>query len=492
MRILLITPPMTQLNTPYPATAYLTGCLRAHAGDDVEVAQADFSLELFLRLFSRDGMLAVKQRLEQSGVGVAVRRPARRAKGTARLHATSTATPATAHFLAHADRYAALVEPVLRFLQGARSQPRAAHRRAGLPARGAALRRARPGRRRRRPARLGVRRARDDRPRAPPGQPLRRRSRRRRARGDRPALRAVPLRREAGRERRDVRRARGGARRRADAGRRDARRAGRRAGARARARRRRVDGAVPGQRLRRAAHRPRRQGRTAGDPDRAGRRLRQHRAAPADRSARVRRLRLHHARRRRAAAAGADRSPARRRAPAVSHLRARRRARRVQDHAGAVRSAPPRDRHADLRRAAARALRLAVRDAEPDAPPVGRRSLEQADRGARLLLEEVHLLRRHARLHRALRDGVGRGHRRSDRGAGARDRRRPASTSSTRRRRRRRCARWPNGSSSASWRSPGGATSASRRASRRRWSSCWRGRAASPSAAGWRSRRIAC
>ena len=31
LRILLLTPPMTQLNTPYPATAYLTGFLRQHA-----------------------------------------------------------------------------------------------------------------------------------------------------------------------------------------------------------------------------------------------------------------------------------------------------------------------------------------------------------------------------------------------------------------------------------------------------------------------------
>ncbi len=30
LRVLLITPPMTQLNTPYPSTAYLTGFLRLH------------------------------------------------------------------------------------------------------------------------------------------------------------------------------------------------------------------------------------------------------------------------------------------------------------------------------------------------------------------------------------------------------------------------------------------------------------------------------
>jgi radical SAM superfamily enzyme YgiQ (UPF0313 family) len=93
MRLLLITPPMTQLNTPYPATAYLTGCLRKHA-PDVQVTQADFSIELFLRLFSRAGLAAVRERLPR--------------RGSARV----------AHFRVHADAYAALVEPVIRFLQG--------------------------------------------------------------------------------------------------------------------------------------------------------------------------------------------------------------------------------------------------------------------------------------------------------------------------------------------------------------------------------------
>ncbi len=48
---------MTQLNTPYPATAYLTGFLRQHeARVGFQVSQADPALELFLRLFSRAGL----------------------------------------------------------------------------------------------------------------------------------------------------------------------------------------------------------------------------------------------------------------------------------------------------------------------------------------------------------------------------------------------------------------------------------------------------
>ena len=46
MHVLLLTPPMTQLNTPYPATAYLMGFLRQHATRlDLEVMQADAALE---------------------------------------------------------------------------------------------------------------------------------------------------------------------------------------------------------------------------------------------------------------------------------------------------------------------------------------------------------------------------------------------------------------------------------------------------------------
>ncbi len=53
LRILLALPPLTQLNTPYPATAYLSGYLRQQG---YEVAQVDLGLELVLALFSRDGL----------------------------------------------------------------------------------------------------------------------------------------------------------------------------------------------------------------------------------------------------------------------------------------------------------------------------------------------------------------------------------------------------------------------------------------------------
>lgn len=106
MRVLLITPPMTQLNTPYPATAYLMGCLRTHAAGRMEVAQADFSIELFLRLFSQSGLQAVREQLSARW-------------RTKHSRVTRAAPPASiTHFLEHGDAYVALIESVIRFLQG--------------------------------------------------------------------------------------------------------------------------------------------------------------------------------------------------------------------------------------------------------------------------------------------------------------------------------------------------------------------------------------
>ena len=48
-RVLSVIAPMTQLNTPYPSTAYLTGFLRSQG---VVAEQADLALELVLALFS--------------------------------------------------------------------------------------------------------------------------------------------------------------------------------------------------------------------------------------------------------------------------------------------------------------------------------------------------------------------------------------------------------------------------------------------------------
>jgi radical SAM superfamily enzyme YgiQ (UPF0313 family) len=103
MRVLLVTPPMIQLNTPYPATAYLTGFLRLHAQSlGLEVSQADASITLFLRLFSAPLVDRMAETLRQ------------RARSLPRA---AKMPPAIAHFLKHAERYAETAEPAIRFLQ---------------------------------------------------------------------------------------------------------------------------------------------------------------------------------------------------------------------------------------------------------------------------------------------------------------------------------------------------------------------------------------
>src|ERR1700690_2078060 len=108
MRVLLVPPPMIQLNTPYPATAYLTGFLRLHADRlGLHLAQADAALELFLRVFSRAGLARVRDALAQ------LPDPPESAQA----------------FLAHADLYMDTVDAAVRFLQG--RDPSLAHRIAG-------------------------------------------------------------------------------------------------------------------------------------------------------------------------------------------------------------------------------------------------------------------------------------------------------------------------------------------------------------------------
>ena len=94
-RVLSLIPPMTQLNTPYPSTAYLTGFLRSRG---IDAAQADIALALVLRLFSPEGLDAIRARAE------ALPEDAR----TASVHA----------FLDQFGLYRQTMAPAIRFLQG--------------------------------------------------------------------------------------------------------------------------------------------------------------------------------------------------------------------------------------------------------------------------------------------------------------------------------------------------------------------------------------
>ena len=61
-KILFITPPFTQLNTAYPATAYLKGFLEEHG---VSVTHFDLSIELFTAVFRSDFLQSVFEEAEE-------------------------------------------------------------------------------------------------------------------------------------------------------------------------------------------------------------------------------------------------------------------------------------------------------------------------------------------------------------------------------------------------------------------------------------------
>lgn len=60
--ILLITPPFTQLNTPYPGTVYLKGFLNAK---NIPSYQSDLGIEVILELFSKKGLQDLFQHINQ-------------------------------------------------------------------------------------------------------------------------------------------------------------------------------------------------------------------------------------------------------------------------------------------------------------------------------------------------------------------------------------------------------------------------------------------
>ena len=102
-RVLSVIPPMTQLNTPYPSTAYLTGFLRSRG---VVAVQEDLALGLVLDLLSPDGLDEIFQAAQAAP-------PAQR-------------SPSVAAFNDQYPRYATTMAPTLAFLQG--RDPTLAHR----------------------------------------------------------------------------------------------------------------------------------------------------------------------------------------------------------------------------------------------------------------------------------------------------------------------------------------------------------------------------
>lgn len=100
-KALLITPPFTQLNTPYPATAYLKGFLNTKG---IASTQADLGIEVILKLFSNAGLSDLFSRAELN---------------------TEHRTLNTQRILALKSDYLKTIDAVILFLQG--KNPTLAH-----------------------------------------------------------------------------------------------------------------------------------------------------------------------------------------------------------------------------------------------------------------------------------------------------------------------------------------------------------------------------
>jgi hypothetical protein len=95
IRVLSLIPPMTQLNTPYPSTAYLTGFLRSH---QIDAVQEDLALALVLALFTPEGLAQVR--------GCALALP------------DAERSACVNYFLDYFSRYQTTIAPTIAFLQG--------------------------------------------------------------------------------------------------------------------------------------------------------------------------------------------------------------------------------------------------------------------------------------------------------------------------------------------------------------------------------------
>lgn len=90
---------MTQLNTPYPATAYLTGFLKK---EGYRVAQRDLAIELFLTFLTKNGLKNIYQTIENNYLDID----------------DNDLPDSIYNFLLHYTSYKQCIEPTTKFLQG--------------------------------------------------------------------------------------------------------------------------------------------------------------------------------------------------------------------------------------------------------------------------------------------------------------------------------------------------------------------------------------
>lgn len=109
--VFLITPPFTQLNTPYPATAYLKGFLNTKG---IPSVQADLGIEVILKLFSKQGLTDLFAAIKSGS-------PLRRSEAVNAEPRTLNPEQRSANaqrIIALKEVYLKTIDPVMLFLQG--------------------------------------------------------------------------------------------------------------------------------------------------------------------------------------------------------------------------------------------------------------------------------------------------------------------------------------------------------------------------------------
>jgi radical SAM superfamily enzyme YgiQ (UPF0313 family) len=100
--VYLVTPPFTQLNTPYPATAYLKGFLNTKG---ISAYQSDLGIEVTTRIFSEQGLTQVFSNIEKNNLALSAN---------------------AERIISLKDFYLQTIDNVISFLQG--KNPTLAHR----------------------------------------------------------------------------------------------------------------------------------------------------------------------------------------------------------------------------------------------------------------------------------------------------------------------------------------------------------------------------
>ena len=120
--VFLFTPPFTQLNTPYPATAYLKGFLNTK---NISSFQADLGIETTVAIFSKQGLTKLFAHIETAGFHGPSLLSLTKEEKVQEAFPARTKSENAERMIALKDDYIQIIDDVILFLQG--KNPTLAH-----------------------------------------------------------------------------------------------------------------------------------------------------------------------------------------------------------------------------------------------------------------------------------------------------------------------------------------------------------------------------